>query len=1756
MANGDDLFSTGPSPAPPDTTTGLQQDSPEDQLNDAINFLSGSGLDQPADPTASDVTEEEFINADDAINFLSGFDNSPQQEEALGTAADSAIGDLNSHKEDGVSDPKPIPPTDSQRQRTRKRLESQQNTLRTADQQITERIRMIKQKSPSEKVVTNPRTGSVKTVYPDSVNKTIKNLEQRQEQIRQRRLQIDDQLVNMQIEDKGYWGIVKDGAKVAGASIKRMATALNAKQRAQLFEDLQRIDSGELKLNLPQKETSRTRQALDFRGHGRIPSPREAQLKAYAMLNEEDRAAFRRNIMKAFTEDAEEIQRQTDKIRQVADNPVAKQMFQAKTPGEAIDFFTNAPLSTVLSVGSQSMAYMVPPIIGGAIGGFATGSPIGAAVGVGIGSGAMDFYATVTDRHIREAMERADMDQTDLIKELQDSGIDTGMADFNTVMYGDDSWMIPQLVKNNKKSKFRDALLETFNDKEFMNDAFNKSLAHGAAVGFFDGIGAFVPAHTVTSALFASASASKLATAARLGSSFIAGMTLDASAGGAGEAVGELLADGEMRPGEITAEFVGEFFGAPIQIVTNVASVAMGRTQKASFQQRYQEHAKSLLTKLRAGEAGVQLETSQHKIERVGKIFEMGDAPRTEAARAAYVNMLNDLQAQDRTYNQQSQLVFNSDQDNVISPDVAKLSLEGYDATQTVEFTEPALAYSKLRYEEALQNNKTKDKPVVFMSGAIGSGKKTMIQTGVINPADAAVVYESPLSNLGAAVENIEKALDSGRSVQINHVERSPIQSFGSMLMALSETELDQSQVPRIVPVEAAADSYIGARETYNALIEKYGDNDNVSFNLIRNEGAPQEATIEEGQPLTTIERGQLKQQLIESFSNLTDQFYEQRMLSGNEVAALQADTRYASEKTGPRDTPASRVARGEGSETQPTNQPQESEQGQLNLVDSEKSSNGQVVVPLSPLLDNVTDATVQQNSIENFRRTFNQTLPDDINLFDKLFEGIDNLVDLKSPKGKGNRTAAVELVRERRSMIDVGQLEASKFRHELRQKHSEEELTALTFILENTDAPKGIENQAAIQDLIDNPTEAMQQTAEEVRGYLNESHELLMQFYGEDLNFIEDYVPHIWDIPDSEMSDVVQWFKTDNPNVKKRFIDTIKRGIEEKGLTPKTTNIADMLSIYDDMKIKTTANIQFVQRLNNMIDEYGNDMVQRADKAPDNYETIKHPVLSRSIAIKVDKDVVYLKENGVGVHPEIADAVKAVLEGKFDNKFTRGVEVLNGNLKKAWLTFSLFHHFALGEVGLSTPEFFIKGSKILGKGTFRSFQALFQPEKVMQKIKNDPEHAWYNIDLAKDALNNGLQLGALSDVQRGVVDETLQSLEDRFGDGPLKKFFHGITKRNEAWDAALWDYLHNTYKLYAYEALVARNLRKFPDIDTRTIKRETAAMVNDTFGGQNWDALLVHPKMQQAMHVMLLSPDWTISTMRQALSPLGIGSIEKSADARSLRRSMGKGFWVRAGIYFYGGANLVNMAITLGKYGEARPLWGNDPGEKTNIEICNYDDGTKKYLRWGKQFRELLEYLEKPDEKLAGKLSPIIQEGFKQLTKKSPSGFPTEFDEQNFYYSLFGAYNDAEGIRMPDRLEHILKMPIPFSIKQQIQQGEVQPLSVIFPISRGLTPYETREYFIDAINDKDMSFATEVAQHAAENNLVPSELFSQSISQIKSDRKYTLRQDYGVRSFEQLPISVQNGYRQWEMKVDIFKQAIENRVAAWDGISPNTIRR
>lgn len=468
--------------------------------------------------------------------------------------------------------------------------------------------------------------------------------------------------------------------------------------------------------------------------------------------------------------------------------------------------------------------------------------------------------------------------------------------------------------------------------------------------------------------------------------------------------------------------------------------------------------------------------------------------------------------------------------------------------------------------------------------------------------------------------------------------------------------------------------------------------------------------------------------------------------------------------------------------------------------------------------------------------------------------------------------------------------------------------------------------------------------------------------------------------------------------------------------------------------------------------------------------------------------------------HPDIAKYLKVIFDQRFSHPIINAYEGMNAGFKKMWLSASLFHHTALFEtaVAIMGP---IKTLKVANPVSF-----------IIKGLVRGDNLAFKKSAIAKDAVEHLLQLGASSDIPIQRIQSALEQAHKTMLKIPIPKALNlpaGITylvkEGNKHWDQALWSYMHDGFKLMAYEHMVGK-LNPLTTENMDKAKIEIAQFINDTFGGQHWETLFMNPKLVQILHWGMLSPDWTISTMRQALAPTGVGFVHK--ELKGMRRKMGGLFWVRAAFYFGVAMNAFNYIMRRRdekenpEFYKTRELsfidytmFGNSYGNKTYLFMGRNKDGTERYLRWGKQFRELPEMLQDPPlgiiNRLGAKGAPVPQIVSQIATGRTLSGF------ENFDISDKKGWERATGV-----MKTLIRSAFPFSTRAIWYNNRDWRLTdLAFPERKGMTSYKAIQLFQIAIGKKNDRMMKEVYSDALENNLDAYGLFKIALSKAKSEQ-------------------------------------------------------
>lgn len=389
----------------------------------------------------------------------------------------------------------------------------------------------------------------------------------------------------------------------------------------------------------------------------------------------------------------------------------------------------------------------------------------------------------------------------------------------------------------------------------------------------------------------------------------------------------------------------------------------------------------------------------------------------------------------------------------------------------------------------------------------------------------------------------------------------------------------------------------------------------------------------------------------------------------------------------------------------------------------------------------------------------------------------------------------------------------------------------------------------------------------------------------------------------------------------------------------------------------------------------------------------------------------------------------------------------------------------------------------------------------------------------------------------------------------PLKVVTQMLSLINKGMDRALWDFLHDGLKLATYRMRADKTKERakkkgWTEEELSRALDEDGQFVNDMFGGQHWDVLGASHRTLRYAGRVLLSPDWNDSTIRHFLALTGFGSIWNEATFENFkqyykrlkhkeltpedegRRSRqisallcyGIGFMV----FYEGIANGINAAFRaldeekerkkaeeIRKtnpsyksmyelaYGDEGMKWydylmrGNSLGQQSKIFLGRYEDGTEMYVRHGKQFREVPEYLfnhkgelEFPGpmvQRMIGKANPMVRMSLDDIN------YLSDFQASHADQDIQRKYGKTIGLLYKDALYWA-----PFLIPSQ-ENKEFKAVDFFFPSSKGFSPWKAQSYFKDFILSGDMEGVVMTYQSCQRNGIDPEAQIKAAIGSVKA---------------------------------------------------------
>lgn len=385
------------------------------------------------------------------------------------------------------------------------------------------------------------------------------------------------------------------------------------------------------------------------------------------------------------------------------------------------------------------------------------------------------------------------------------------------------------------------------------------------------------------------------------------------------------------------------------------------------------------------------------------------------------------------------------------------------------------------------------------------------------------------------------------------------------------------------------------------------------------------------------------------------------------------------------------------------------------------------------------------------------------------------------------------------------------------------------------------------------------------------------------------------------------------------------------------------------------------------------------------------------------------------------------------------------------------------------------------------------------------------------------------------------------------------VSMLNKGMDVALWDFLHDGLKLATYRMRADRTkerAKKYGWTDEQLSKAldEDGQFVNDMFGGQHWDIVGASQRTIRIAGRCLLSPDWNKSTTSHFLAITGFGSVWNEATFENFKEyykhlwaaAIGKGEltsedWGRFSrqksallcyglgfmVFYEGIANGISAAFRAldeekerkkaeeirktnpsyrSPYELAYPdgmkwydylMRGNSLGQQSKIFLGRYADGTEMYIRHGKQFREVPEYLfnhkgelEFPGpmvQRMIGKANPMVRMTLDDIN------YLSDFQASHADQEIQRKYGKTIGLLYKDALYWA-----PFLIPSQ-ENKEFKAVDFFFPSSKGFSPWKAQSYFKDFILSGDMEGVVMTYQSCQRNGIDAEAQIKAAIGSVKA---------------------------------------------------------
>lgn len=506
----------------------------------------------------------------------------------------------------------------------------------------------------------------------------------------------------------------------------------------------------------------------------------------------------------------------------------------------------------------------------------------------------------------------------------------------------------------------------------------------------------------------------------------------------------------------------------------------------------------------------------------------------------------------------------------------------------------------------------------------------------------------------------------------------------------------------------------------------------------------------------------------------------------------------------------------------------------------------------------------------------------------------------------------------------------------------------------------------------------------------------------------LDNYVARAWDISGKPGTEEKMKFKTSTKHSMERTLDTILEG-QAEGMNLKIKGATNNLQILKEEIGNVVENKRLLEQglalkyFTGEKDANGKPIKESLFTVGhrDGYSKIENPnfkkwtfsgnledyegedktSLGRRKDVIVNEDGTVLKKEDVYAPAAVAKSLNNILSPSrlASNTVFQGIAKFNQAVKVSILSYSGFHYVAF------TRAHFLTGSK-------KVFNPIGAYQTGLSMLAEQNPHLQILIE-------NGLTIGRQQDFLEGV------NSHNTWLGKQIDKVPGLSTVKNKIIDlnTQMHRHLFETYGagLKAFDAvnLYKERMNKNQGADTKATAASVAKLMNDTYGGINWERMrgtrMQDPTNRAVSSLLLLAPDWTASNLRFAKKMFSGGQ-----DGMLYRKA-----WTRTilrGLALHAAANSI-MALWDDKDDQGNPVswpdamknrlakaWDIGHLRSTMVDISPLyhfiggDETKRAYFSVFGAYTDPLKMLTNPFDFLDGKMAFLPKVGLEALTSQN----------------------------------------------------------------------------------------------------------------------------------------------------------------------------